>query len=66
MCRVGSTVGLLAVAALLQNVSTGAQTARPMTLVNLAEIPRVQDVQLSPDGRFVSYMLARADWKANR
>ena len=35
-----------------------------MTLISLAEIPRVQDVQLSPDGRTVSYMLARADWKA--
>ncbi len=34
--------------------------------IGLAEIPRVQDVQLSPDGHAVSYMLARADWKANR
>src|SRR5262245_13240317 len=41
-------------------------TGRPLSLVSLAEIPRIQDVQLSPDGRFVSYMLARADWKANR
>jgi dipeptidyl aminopeptidase/acylaminoacyl peptidase len=43
-----------------------AQERRPFTLVSLAEIPRVQDVQLSADGRHVSYMLARADWKANR
>lgn len=46
--------------------ATLAQAPKPLTLVGLAEIPRVQDVQLSPDGRFVSYMLARADWKANR
>lgn len=43
-----------------------AQSRRPLSLIGLAEIPRVQDVQLSPDGRSVSYMLARADWKANR
>ena len=43
-----------------------AQSRRPLSLVSLAEIPRVQDVQLSPDGQAVSYMLARADWKANR
>jgi dipeptidyl aminopeptidase/acylaminoacyl peptidase len=47
-------------------VGPHAQGARPMTLVNLAELPRVQDVQLSPDGRHVSYMLAQADWTANR
>src|SRR5258705_8590132 len=46
--------------------SPTAQARRPMTLIELAEIPRVLDVQLSPDGRFVSYMLQRADWNANR
>lgn len=64
--RVTPVAGLLAVAALSFGVSTGAQSARPMTLVSLAEIPRVQDAQLSPDGRFVTYQLARADWRANR
>src|SRR5262245_33428746 len=43
-----------------------AQSRRPFTLVSLAEVPRLQDVQLAPDGRFVSYALAKADWKANR
>jgi len=37
-----------------------------MSLLELTEIPRLIDVQLSPDGRAVSYMLQRADWKANR
>lgn len=37
-----------------------------MSLMALAELPRMQDVQLSPDGRHVSYMIGRADWKANR
>ena len=42
------------------------QPPRPLTLIELAGIPRIVDSQLSPDGRFVSYMLQRADWKANR
>jgi dipeptidyl aminopeptidase/acylaminoacyl peptidase len=64
--RVGLAVGTLATASLALAARPAAQAPRPLTLVSLAEIPRVQDVQLSPDGRFVSYMLARADWKANR
>src|ERR1700680_2951674 len=39
---------------------------RPMSLVDLAELPRILDPQLSPDGRSVIYTLTRADWKANR
>src|SRR5262245_9184522 len=60
---VGLVIGTLAVATLMLGVRPGAQAPRPLTLVSLAEIPRVLDVQLSPDGRFVSYVLARADWK---
>jgi len=37
-----------------------------MTLVEVAQVPRILDVQLAPDGRSVLYMLNRADWKANR
>jgi Tol biopolymer transport system component len=43
-----------------------AQERRMLTLVSLAEIPRIADPQLFLDGRFVSYALARADWQANR
>jgi dipeptidyl aminopeptidase/acylaminoacyl peptidase len=43
-----------------------AQTRPPMSLLDLAELPRTIDPQLSPDGRFVTYALSRADWKANR
>ncbi len=39
---------------------------RPMTLVDVANLPRALDPQLSPDGRFVSYMLQRPDWTAGR
>jgi dipeptidyl aminopeptidase/acylaminoacyl peptidase len=43
-----------------------AQSRRPMSLVDLAEVPRILDVQLSPDGAFVLYTLTRPDWKLNR
>ncbi len=59
-------MGTLAIAMLTLGAQPVAQGPRPLTLISLAEIPRVQDVQLSPDGRSVSYMLARADWKTNR
>lgn len=64
--RVGLAAGTLAIATLTIGVRPEAQAPRPMSLVSLAEIPRVQDIQLSPSGQDVSYMLARADWKANR
>ena len=37
-----------------------------MSLVDLVEVPRILDPQLSPDGRSIVYTLTRADWKANR
>jgi dipeptidyl aminopeptidase/acylaminoacyl peptidase len=37
-----------------------------MSLVDIAELPRTSDPQLSPDGRFVTYALSRADWKSGR
>jgi dipeptidyl aminopeptidase/acylaminoacyl peptidase len=43
-----------------------AQTRRPMTLVALAELPRIIGPQLSPDGRSIAYGLTSADWKAGR
>lgn len=43
-----------------------AQAQRPMTLVDLLNVPSLGDPQLSPDGRQIVYELGRADWKANR
>jgi len=43
-----------------------AQSPRPMTLADLVQLPRVTDPQLSPDGGTVAFLIARADWKANR
>ncbi len=59
-----------AVASIVSSAPTGrAQqpvTPRPLSIVDLAGLPRIIDPQLSPDARFVLYMLNRADWKANR
>ena len=43
-----------------------AEPHKPMSLVDIAELPRVLDPQLSPNGRFVIYMLSHADWNAGR
>lgn len=62
--RISLVLSVVVVAMLMGDIRSGAQSPRPLTLISLAEIPRLQDVQLSPDGRFVSYMIARPDWKA--
>lgn len=54
--------------ALATAVLSSAQTPsrRPMTLVDVAELPRLGDPALSPDGRFVTYYLLRTDWTSAR
>jgi dipeptidyl aminopeptidase/acylaminoacyl peptidase len=42
------------------------QAKRAMTLIDLIEVPRVFDAQLSPEGRQVLFTIDRPDWKANR
>jgi dipeptidyl aminopeptidase/acylaminoacyl peptidase len=39
---------------------------RPMGIVDLLNIPRLADPQLSPDGREVIYTLGEADWRSGR
>jgi dipeptidyl aminopeptidase/acylaminoacyl peptidase len=43
-----------------------AQSPRPMGIVDLLDIPRLADPQVSPDGRDVVYTRADADWKSGR
>jgi dipeptidyl aminopeptidase/acylaminoacyl peptidase len=43
-----------------------AQSPRPMGIVDLLNIPRLSDPQLSPDGRDVVYARADADWTSGR
>jgi len=42
------------------------QEKRPMTIVDLLEVPQLRDAQLAPDGSQLVYVLSGADWKANR
>ena len=56
----------LPVACLILGGAAEGQAQRAMTLVDLLEVPRLSDPQLSPDGRQVLYVLAEADWEANR
>ena len=39
---------------------------RPMTLVDLLNVPQLTDPQLSPDGQHALYVFAEADWATNR
>lgn len=43
-----------------------AQGKRPMTLVDMLEVPELSDPLLSPDGGQLVYVLGKADWKANK
>ena len=67
MKRIVSIHAIAAAATIVLSASSArAQARRPMTLVDLANLPRALDPQLSPDGRFVSYMLQRPDWPTAR
>src|SRR2546428_10378225 len=56
-------------AVLLSTVSAPvafAQSPKPMGLVDLLNIPRLGDPQLSPDGRDILYTRGESDWKSGR
>jgi len=46
--------------------ATLAQAPRPMTLVDLIDLPQVSDPQLSPDGRQILFVKSEANWKADK
>jgi dipeptidyl aminopeptidase/acylaminoacyl peptidase len=57
------------VAAVVLTFTSGAalaQSPRPMGIVDLLNIPRLGDPQLSPDGKDVLYTRSEADWKTGR
>ena len=62
----GSSIAALAVGLAAAPFAVLAQNPRPMTLVDLINLPRVSDPQLSPDGRQIVFVQSEANWKANR
>jgi dipeptidyl aminopeptidase/acylaminoacyl peptidase len=42
------------------------QALRPMSFVDILNMPLLQDPQLSPDGRQLLFVMLEADWRANR
>lgn len=69
-----TALGTLAAAVALSLVCGGTTSAqapapaglpRPMSLVDLAGVPRIIDPQLSPDGKNIIYALQKADWRAD-
>jgi len=63
-------VALAAIAAMCVTIDVRvhgqSSTPRAMTLVDIAELPRALDPQLSPDCRVVLSALSHADWKPGR
>jgi Tol biopolymer transport system component len=47
-------------------VALHAETRRPMSFVDMIDMPLVQDPQLSPDGKRVAFVMFKSDWRANR
>ncbi len=43
-----------------------AQSPRPMTLVDVLNVPQITDPQLAPDGREILFVKAEANWKADK
>ena len=58
----------LAAAVLMLGATAGVRTQspRPMSIVDLLNVPRLSDPQLSPGGKDVVYTRADADWKVGR
>ena len=61
----GGFVAAIAVTTII-GPSPQAQAKRPMTLLDIAELPRIILPQLSPDGKTLIYLQSRADWKIGR
>jgi dipeptidyl aminopeptidase/acylaminoacyl peptidase len=61
MIRVPST---FAISFLISGLAFG-QAQKTMSIVDLIDVPQMQEVQLSPDGSQVIFELAEADWDKN-
>jgi dipeptidyl aminopeptidase/acylaminoacyl peptidase len=50
----------------LAGAAPSAHAQRAMTLVDLLNVPRITDPQISPDGSRILYVEARAEWDADK
>jgi dipeptidyl aminopeptidase/acylaminoacyl peptidase len=57
---------LVLAAASVHVAAQGPRGPRPMGIVDLLNVPKLADPQLSPDGREVIYTLGEADWQSGR
>jgi len=58
---------LIAFVVLLMGATAArAQAPRPMTVVDLINVPSLGDPQVAPDGRQILFVRSDADWKANK
>jgi len=65
--RLACVCAIAAASALLPwNPASRAQGKRGMTLVDLLNIPRTADPQITTDGRRITFTLATTDWPGNR
>src|SRR5262245_51021598 len=62
MLRGSIAPGLMVIAV----ATATAQSPRPMTIIDLIDVPQLNGPQLSPTGSQVLYTLGQADWKANK
>lgn len=51
---------------LLWSPPVAAQERRPLGVVDMIQLPALQDPQLSPDGTHILFVMDAPDWKANR
>ena len=64
--RLPRTLALVVCCSTIASPVIRAQSPRPMSLMDLANLQRPLDPELSPDGRFVLYSMSRPDWKLGR
>ncbi|HEY2152859.1 MAG TPA: hypothetical protein VGH34_18760, partial [Vicinamibacterales bacterium] len=59
-------LAIIGTAVFTLTVDGQAQSPRPMGIVDLLNVPRVSDPQVSPDGRSVVFTRGDSDWKSGR
>ena len=64
--RIPLAATIVALIVLAATAGVRSQTPRPMGIVDLLNVPRVADPELSPDGREVLYTRAESDWKSGK